>query len=60
MIRVEIDYYNSVLVFIKNPDALDDSEDESYEYEMPIKLDAGPLYAFTSIQHAEGRVSILN
>lgn len=57
--RVELDYYNSVLAFIKGDEQnWEESEDVSV-YEMPIRLDQGPIYAFVSGAAKGDRVTVL-
>jgi hypothetical protein len=59
MIRIEIDYYNSVLAFIKGDDQNWEESEEVQVYEMPIKLDQGPIYAFVSGATKGDRISIV-
>ena len=53
---LELDYYNSVLSFIKGGNW---DLEEAEVYEMPIKMDQGPIYAFVSLGAKDDRVSIL-
>lgn len=58
-IRVTIDYYNSNIIFmIGDVQEWGEDEDESNVYEMPVKLNAGPIYAFVSCQNKGDMVSI--
>lgn len=53
---LSLDYYNSVLTFIKG---FDEDSDENEVYEMPIKLDQGPIYPYVSLNSIGDRISIV-
>ena len=57
-IRLELDYNNQNLVFFKNYED-DDDDDDVEVYEMPVRVDEGPIYAFVSLQHIDSEVSIV-
>ena len=58
-IRVTIDYYNSNIIFMNGEEqGWEEEEDQSQVYEMPVKLNAGPIYAFVSCQNKGDMVSI--
>lgn len=57
-IRVEVDYYNSLVTFVKGASLEWDEDEEVEVYEMPIRLNSGPLHAFVSCQNKGDRVSI--
>jgi len=55
-VRVDVDYYNSLVSFTLSNDGI---LEEEQIYEMPIKLDSGPVYPFVSIANKGCRVAII-
>jgi hypothetical protein len=48
-ISLELDYYNGVLAFFKGGPEVWEEGEEVPMYEMPVRLDAGPIYPFVSL-----------
>jgi hypothetical protein len=53
-----VDYYNSLVSFVKGEEEDWEEEEEVQVYEMPVRLNSGPLYAFVCCQNKGDRVSI--
>lgn len=50
---------NAVVAFIKGNEEDWDQDEEIKVYEMPIKLQQGPIYAFVSCQNKGDRVTMI-
>jgi hypothetical protein len=57
VVTIELDYYNSLLSFTRSTEQND--EEDELVYEMPIQLDAGPVYPFVSLASKGSEVAIL-